>query len=348
MGKFHKLNPVPALFDLSELSSSVERPADLGEREWDKLQKTQPLMEEDGGRREKPGWGAKKRAEDHLKWVLPFVPADDIRGELPSDIRAVREDVLGDLIRDEDGVVRLRYGWHPLMKRWCEFTMVRRPDQGERGQLWQVCYIYMKDPQPKVLPTDLNSDIAHRHYRGLIGEYSLPTREDFENIRRYGARHQKLGTHMQRLERLSEPLRAQENESNRQLDDRGRAHCDYYANEAIDLANRRAGSGWHMRTTWIDDKSPGATEYKEGIKFKKTIKNGYTIIEKRTEEEIQELRALEQRAADFLAEKQADKKKRTLEFVRREVVDEKAIDKTLPDVKVKPMEKLRIPKKETV
>lgn len=257
------------------------RPTDYGRRIWDEMQRSKPLVEEDGGQREQPGLAPIVRNKRFEKWAYCFVTPDMLQGTPPPEVLVMFEEILGEWIRDEAGALRLRIAFHPLMKRWCTYHMVRRPDAGEAGTLWQVIFIHSEDPVPGYLPSDLNAHEETRHFTGMVGDYSLPTRKDFEAIRNFGARDPKMGTIDERLGRLSEQLNAKERAIDAEMYDRGRDIADYTANYEIDQANRRAGTGWHMRSAFTDGKSTEALGNKDGDKYLKTEKDGYTVIERR-------------------------------------------------------------------
>lgn len=214
---------------------------------WDMKQAERPLMTEEVGKREAPGASRRERRTYH-DWM--FCDAHPRKyGAMstpPIGVETWLKDVFGDRAKD------LLVFMHPHLKRWCLGERHRDPAMGE--EMYQVIWICAEAPETETtgeragewaIPSDYKGDRFLECFGQFVGEFKLPTRQDFEEIeqgdrKRYG------------VDAVSEMFEAREEapqkEKERLLKDYTEDFLDYYFNLACDEANQRAGSGWHMRS----------------------------------------------------------------------------------------------------
>jgi len=89
----------------------------------------------------------------------------------PDHVQSAFEDLIGG---EPDFKLRL----HPWFKRWACFE--------KTGEGTYSCFsVFMTEAKEGALPVDLdNSDKKYENLRGLMGQYRLPTKRDFEILRR--------------------------------------------------------------------------------------------------------------------------------------------------------------------
>lgn len=107
-----------------------------------------------------------------------FDPEEFCKQPIPADVLAAFYDVFGDYARVEK---RLKLAFHPWFRRWAIWEMEAPSKYGHNS--WGLIRI-IHDPESVrrgYLPEDLQTD-DHRYdnLRGLIGNYRLPNRRDFE------------------------------------------------------------------------------------------------------------------------------------------------------------------------
>lgn len=244
---------------------------------WDRQQLEAPLMEADGGRREKPGIRMPTRLQRHGEafcWVDPDTLAQS--PSPPAEIQAQLEEVLGYCLRDPGGQERIKLRLHPLLKRWGLYERAYIPSLGTN--LWKCFWICYEEPKHKdYLPADLD-DLYLAHMAGMIGDYRLPTKQDFELIRRCDVK--RFG-----VDAVNEFVGQKEDQAYLEAEsremDRTAAFLDDNWFLAHDEANQAAGSGQKMRSSacmgWA---------YKANVeRYRRVDCGGYVRIEKKSRAE---------------------------------------------------------------
>ena len=133
----------------------------------------------------------------------------------PDHVQSAFEELIGG---EPDFKLRL----HPWFKRWAAFEKVKGAGEGA-----YACFsVFMTEGKDGHLPPDLdNSDGRYENMRGKLGEYRLPTAEDFKTLRK-DADVGRLGVdHV--VKRLEKPENEQEREKERVLQDREWDLLDY-------------------------------------------------------------------------------------------------------------------------
>lgn len=162
---------------------------------------------------------------------LDLCPADTP----PPDTQAAFEDVFADLIKSHGATLRL----HPTMRRW---TVYLKRKDGQYEPAIIICENWnYDDPLPKDLENSLDPRL-HILVRGKVGEYRVPTRQDFEHLRYKLADIQYLGGHRQAAanHRLADLERNRAKSRDRMNWIRG--FVNYYAQDITREINRRDGS----------------------------------------------------------------------------------------------------------
>ena len=85
----------------------------------------------------------------------------------------------------EPGVVeslrgRFAMAIDPAFRRWTLYQRVRTKNDGEA---WARICVFAGETKAGYLPADLDGDPRFGHLRGAIGDFKVPTRRDFEEIR---------------------------------------------------------------------------------------------------------------------------------------------------------------------
>mgnify|MGYP001187088277 CR=1 FL=1 len=133
----------------------------------------------------------------------------------PDHVQSAFEELIGG---EPDYKLRL----HPWFKRWAAFERVRGAGEGA-----YACFsVFMGAGEEGYLPADLdNSDGRYENMRGRMGDYRLPSAEDFKVLRK-DADVERLGVD-QVVARLEKPENEQEREKERVLQDREWDVLDY-------------------------------------------------------------------------------------------------------------------------
>ena len=214
---------------------------------WDKKQTEAPLVTEEVGKREHPGASRRERKTYH-DWL--FCDAHPKKyGAMstpPPGVETWLKDVFGDRAKE------LLVFMHPHLKRWCLGERHRDPRMGEN--MYQVIWICSEAPEEETdgdrkgewaIPTDYKGDRFLECFGQFVGEFKIPTKQDFIEIE--AGDKKKYG-----VDQVNEMFQAREDapqiEKDKQESDRIEDFLDYYFNLAVDEANQRAGSGWHMRS----------------------------------------------------------------------------------------------------
>lgn len=188
--------------------------------------------------RRMPGIPAYVRKRKH--WEMYVGITDDLMQmcqEPDSGIRSLMRDIFSP---EQLSVLTLRL--HPLLKRWTLFQLVRK-DNNQR--LWQPVCIFHEKPQDGVLPQDLQrSDKLLHHLTGLMGEWRMPDRADFEFIERCD--FQKYGWSAVE-EFLNTFEESEEREKQRVFEDRMDDFLDYHFWIAMRDAQAHYSQPWSTR-----------------------------------------------------------------------------------------------------
>jgi len=133
----------------------------------------------------------------------------------PDHVQSAFEDLIG-------GEPEFKLRLHPWFRRWAAFEKVEGAGEGA-----YACFsVFMSEGMENALPADLdNSDGRYENMRGLMGQYRLPTKRDFEILRR-DADVQRLGVDAV-VRQLEKPEEEQEREEERVLEDQEWDVLDY-------------------------------------------------------------------------------------------------------------------------
>lgn len=221
----------------------------------------------------------------------------------PDHVQCAFEELIGG---EPDFKLRL----HPWFKRWACFE--------KTGDGTYSCFsVFMTEPKEGALPVDLdNSDKRYENLRGLMGQFRLPTKRDFEILRR-DADVQRLGVDAV-VHQLEKPEDEQEREKERLIADEEWDILDYNylaINAAANggklqiIAPNRDNSDirakgeaeWHEETKTTED---GRT-YK--VRFKKDSR---MYAEHKAEEISKYLNDTEAREKEAVAEYKAAQKQK--------------------------------------
>lgn len=120
------------------------------------------------------------------KWMFLCVDPDTFGGlpEPPEHVRAAFTHVFGSReVVNNTRYLKLRM--HPILKRWCMWELGRRADNSD--YVWHCIWICgsLECPHEDYIPSDYQSEPLLHHFAGLIGEYRLPTKDDFEMLDRF-------------------------------------------------------------------------------------------------------------------------------------------------------------------
>lgn len=167
---------------------------------------------------------------------------------------------------------------HPGARRLTLFELVSNP---KHGTAYKAVSIFMTPAVEGYLPPDLDTtDKRWRHLRGCIGDFRRPTRRDFEIIREYGDRRTVTMDGATQGHAIGMKLEKDDkdryNEIQRKVDDQVADLLDYsylYINRA---ANN--GTKQYSLTTITPQTNP--------LKWKLTKKDGYTVKERRSADDV--------------------------------------------------------------
>jgi len=131
-----------------------------------------------GPKKKRPGKHRLRFRAEHFPFMV-WVDPDRLRaGETPPpDVQAALEDVMG-----PERMSRLKLRLHPLFKRWTLFERVCDPSGNEYA--WRPVWLCSEDAVEGRLPLDLQGQ-GIDHMTGLMGDYRLPDRRDFELLEKF-------------------------------------------------------------------------------------------------------------------------------------------------------------------
>jgi hypothetical protein len=162
---------------------------------------------------------------------LDICPADTP----PPTSQAAFDDVFADLIKSHGAVLKL----HPTLRRW---TVFLRQADGEYAPTIVICEQWKNDdPLPKDLENSLDPRL-HIIVKGCVGEYKVPTRQDFEHLRYTMADVQYLGGHRKAAARHRDADLARQRSKARDRNRWIRGFVNYYAQQITQEVNRRDGA----------------------------------------------------------------------------------------------------------
>jgi len=187
----------------------------------------------------------------------------------PPEVEAGFRDVMGERLIKE-GQLSFLLRRHPIINRWCVYE--RQWHQGFGMVVWRVSWIICERPKSiDHVPEDLVGT-AVEHLAGVVGDYCVPTKADFEWWASRYDRRRLSPTEIENMQFLHEQEDAKEAE--RVLDDQTHDFCSYYGRLAMDGINQSHGSC--HRTMSFDDvttralNSPMRYEDRGGYKYKRT------------------------------------------------------------------------------
>ncbi len=180
------------------------------------------------------------------KWMFLCVDPDTFGGlpEPPEHVRVAFREVFGSRdVVNNTRVLKLRM--HPILKRWCLWELGRLRDNSD--YIWHCVWICgsLECPHENYVPSDYQHEPLLHHFAGIIGEYRLPTRDDFEMLDRFDrVKYGADAVENYQIEMENAVTRARESEFESFTHD----FVHYHAHMYIDEANQRAGS---MQKTWM-------------------------------------------------------------------------------------------------
>lgn len=197
----------------------------------------------------------------------------------PIGIDAEMKEILGDQLKDDDGSIRVKLRMHPHLKRWCMYERVKKGGQ----QYWKVFSIFMHEPVPGQMPSDYqNLEISTRqwyaHFTGMVGEFRLPNRQDFLELKRFDTRRHTTDE-IEGLLRSREEQEEAGTESN--WEDWQHDFLSYYFRLAMQEANQAAGScqkPWSNATIPVGENAERWTR----VWVATSEKDGYWVRTKKT------------------------------------------------------------------
>lgn len=178
----------------------------------------------------------------------------------PENIQAEFKEILGS---EPDYLLRL----HPWWKRWTGWERLRGAQFGE-GVYRPFCP-FMEEPVAGHLPIDLRTEDGRYHaLTGLIGDYRLPTKRDFEFIRQLDRRNGVDAVD----EALEKGAEAELAEKERVMAAREYDLLDYHY-----LAINRAANSGVRQYAFRDEELAAELAAIRKQKFREVEKNGYRI-----------------------------------------------------------------------
>lgn len=145
----------------------------------------------------------------------------------------------------ENNTRKLKVRLHPILGRWCVWELGRTNDNKEH--IWHCIWICgsLECPHPDYVASDYADKPLLQHFAGLIGEYRLPTRADFETLDRFD--RQKYGADAVENFQISQE-NAITNAKNSEFEAFTHDFIHHHDHMIIDEANQRAGS---MQRSWM-------------------------------------------------------------------------------------------------
>lgn len=296
-----------------------------GSKEFDKMQAEQPLLTEEIGQREQPGFRKSiRRARNGQAYSWERRDPADLHSwdPLPTEITNAFEEVFRDRLFDSDGRQRLRLVMHPHLKRVTMIEMHLDPAKG--GEAWQTIWVCQHRPEKGHLPVDYRADKEMWHLTGRVGEFKWPELEELQDIERldrvkYGVDSVEAFIHSFEMK--------EELETGRKMEDFTYGFLSYYFELAVDEANQEAGSGQKMRS--LDTLCPPKSNPE---RWGREEKEGYTIVHKkqsldglrkRIDATAAERARLAENFSQYRSPKQLDKRREMILFAYREIAQEK-------------------------
>jgi hypothetical protein len=202
---------------------------------WDR---GNPIMQEGGGGREKPGHSLSK-VKTVYDWMYLDKDPDSFRKDETPDpaIQVWLEETFGEDYRQG----RLKVALHPHLKRWALYERHFDPYKG--ADLYQCIYLCCEAPERNedksyVIPSDYRGNPWLEAFSVHVGEYRTFTRKDFEDIERFNKVKYGLDT---ATARMTEGVELEKAEKLRVRADQQADFLDYYWNQAQADANQEAG-----------------------------------------------------------------------------------------------------------
>lgn len=237
--------------------------------------------------RKNPGIARLVREQRHAA-IYARIDPDLLRAaELPPDhIQSQLAEVMGaERMRD------LKLRLHPLWMRWALFERERRPE----GEVWVPISIFMENPKEGYLPQDLQQeDLAH--LTGVIGDFRLPTRKDFEilertDVKKYGYRAVE--------NYLAEPEKETQRDTEREIQDQTHDFLSYH--QWLAKQEFLGGRPWSVPTVNLFS-NPERWAYiqKEGfrIRVRRFSPAHYALVDEEVRQELKEEEAQEKSRAE--------------------------------------------------
>lgn len=233
--------------------------------------------------RSRPGLSVDQRRavqDERMKWMFLCVDPDTFGGlpEPPEHVRVAFREVFGSRdVVNNTRVLKLRM--HPILKRWCLWELGRTRDNADH--IWHCVWVCgsLECPHENYVPSDYSSEPLLHHFAGLVGEYRLPTRDDFEMLDRFDrVKYGADAVENYQIEMENAITRAQESEFEAFTHD----FVHYHAHMLADEANQRAGS---MQKTWMTMENLSERFRCNPAFYVVEQKKGFKIRRKRTKQE---------------------------------------------------------------
>lgn len=234
-----------------------------------------------------PSYMRREKATYQERFLFCKVDGDLLKGEKPpAHIQAMFEEIVGKSRIWRNGKEWMCVRFHPVLRRWCTYERRLDPERGEN--IWQVIMVHMEAvPHAKYLPPDILALPASdrqfvEHLVGWLGDYTLPDREDWEQM-------------MLTCRGIFTPDEVEANLAAIELK-KQRAHrsdqeafdhdtVSYLGNAYIDAMNQEAGSGQRMRSVATIDVKSNPTVYRIERRKGFTVRTKLTAEDARRERE---------------------------------------------------------------
>lgn len=226
--------------------------------------------------RKNPGIARLVREQRHAA-IYARIDPDLLRAaELPPNhVQSQLEEIMGpERMRD------LKLRLHPLWMRWTLFEREKRPE----GETWAPISVFMEPAKEDYLPQDLQKEDL-RHLTGIIGDYRLPARKDFEilertDVKKYGYRSVE--------NYLAEPEKEHQRDGERQFEDQAHDFLSYH--QWLAKQEFLGGRPWSVPTVELfSDTSRWVTIEKEGykIRVKRFSPAHYSLVNEEEKAELE-------------------------------------------------------------
>jgi hypothetical protein len=212
------------------------------------------------------GMRKKVRAQWHPEIMRPAYDPDELdpcSPRAPPEVQVAFEELVG-----KEPRFKLRL--HPLFKRWCGWERVPVNGTSDKYVPFLLCQDEPLDDEG--IPSDYRDRPDLWHLGGIIGEYRLPTRQDFVDVLKFDRwryRTDEIEEHLDAHQVQQEKDAACTREA--QLHD----ICSYTFEAIRDTENQRAGSGQRLSSYDTIEIRP------DGARYAHYQAEGYKVVVRR-------------------------------------------------------------------